>query len=49
MIQDCGQPGFTLSERKRFGAILKEYLLRGFDFVDGLNGTICRQYSIMFP
>lgn len=22
--EDCGQPGFTLSERKRFGAILKE-------------------------
>ncbi|XVF08776.1 hypothetical protein REPUB_Repub07fG0032000 [Reevesia pubescens] len=22
--QDCGQPGFTLAERKRFGAILKE-------------------------
>ncbi|KAH9624435.1 hypothetical protein KSS87_000466 [Heliosperma pusillum] len=21
---DCGQPGFTISERKRFGAILKE-------------------------
>ncbi|GMP34007.1 hypothetical protein CsSME_00007072 [Camellia sinensis var. sinensis] len=23
--EDCGQPGYTLSERKRFGAILKEY------------------------
>ncbi|KAL6545492.1 DNA-(apurinic or apyrimidinic site) endonuclease [Orobanche gracilis] len=23
--EDCGQPGFTLSERKRFGSILKEY------------------------
>ncbi|KAJ4712493.1 DNA-(apurinic or apyrimidinic site) lyase [Melia azedarach] len=22
--EDCGQPGFTISERKRFGAILKE-------------------------
>ncbi|TXG51347.1 hypothetical protein EZV62_023871 [Acer yangbiense] len=22
--EDCGQPGFTLSERKRFGALLKE-------------------------
>ncbi|MBA0593090.1 hypothetical protein Gorai_010049, partial [Gossypium raimondii] len=22
--EDCGQPGFTLAERKRFGAILKE-------------------------
>lgn len=26
MLQDCGQPGFTLAERKRFGAILKEYV-----------------------
>ncbi|KAG5523036.1 hypothetical protein RHGRI_035002 [Rhododendron griersonianum] len=25
--EDCGQPGFTLSERKRFGAILKEGML----------------------
>lgn len=25
--QDCGQPGFTLAERKRFGAILKEYVI----------------------
>uniref|UniRef100_A0A3Q7GE75 Uncharacterized protein n=1 Tax=Solanum lycopersicum TaxID=4081 RepID=A0A3Q7GE75_SOLLC len=24
--QDCGQPGFTLAERTRFGAILKEYV-----------------------
>ncbi|KAJ0049110.1 hypothetical protein Pint_15611 [Pistacia integerrima] len=24
--EDCGQPGFTLSERKRFGAVLKEYV-----------------------
>ncbi|KAG5617983.1 hypothetical protein H5410_017807 [Solanum commersonii] len=23
-MQDCGQPGFTLAERRRFGAILKE-------------------------
>lgn len=23
MMQDCGQPGFTLAERKRFGNILK--------------------------
>lgn len=23
-VMDCGQPGFTLSERKRFGLILKE-------------------------
>ncbi|KAK0586134.1 hypothetical protein LWI29_001607 [Acer saccharum] len=23
--EDCGQPGFTLAERKRFGALLKEY------------------------
>lgn len=26
VMQDCGQPGFTLSERKRFGNILKEYV-----------------------
>lgn len=25
MMQDCGQPGFTLNERKRFSNILKEY------------------------
>lgn len=27
MMQDRGQPGFTLAERKRFGAILKEYVI----------------------
>lgn len=27
LMQDCGQPGFTISERKRFGAILKEYVI----------------------
>ncbi|MBA0834872.1 hypothetical protein Goarm_007193, partial [Gossypium armourianum] len=25
--EDCGQPGFTLAERKRFGAILKECVI----------------------
>lgn len=25
-LQDCGQPGFTLSERRRFGNILSQYV-----------------------
>lgn len=33
MMQDCGQPGFTLAERKRFGNILKEYVTPLENFV----------------
>ncbi|CAL8158230.1 unnamed protein product [Prunus armeniaca] len=31
--EDCGQPGFTLAERKRFGNILKEYVTPLENFV----------------
>ena len=42
MMQDCGQPGFTLAERRRFGAILKECVIRKY-----LLPSFCIEISIV--
>ena len=42
MMQDCGQPGFTLAERRRFGTILKECVIRKY-----LLPSFCIEISIV--
>lgn len=41
-MQDCGQPGFTLAERRRFGTILKECVIR-----KSLLPSFCIEISIV--
>lgn len=41
-MQDCGQPGFTLAERRRFGTILKECVIR-----KSLLASFCIEISIV--
>ena len=41
-MQDCGQPGFTLAERRRFGTILKECVIR-----KSLLPSFCIEISVV--